>query len=256
MTDETPDQRWERLSKDRVDRPLPRRFYKIVTVGDDLSILLDGRAVKTPLKVKLQLPNGALAVAIAAEWDAQEKLINPASMPLTKLANTAIDRATAERAHIAAEIEAFAANDLLCYRAEAPAALVALQDQHWNPVLEWAQTKLGTGFKTVQGIVHVDQPPETLVAVKAQVAGLDAFQLTLTQNLTSLTGSASLALMLLARAITPEAAWAAAHVDEDFQINQWGEDFEAAKRRQNRKVEFDATVRFLMLLGQGAMTIL
>ncbi len=249
MTDETEDQRWERLSRDRVERPLPKRFYEEVSVSPDRAILLDGRVVKTPMKAKLALPTQALADAVADEWRAQEKVIDPAKMPLTKLANTAIDRVGAERTHVAAEVVAFAGNDLVCYRAMEPAGLLALENQHWNPVLDWAQSALDAEFKSTNGISHVVQPALALMAVKAAAAALDDFTLTATHTTMTLTGSALLALMIQARAINAEAAWAAAHVDEDFQISQWGEDFEAADRRAFRKLEFDATVRFLALLA-------
>ncbi len=248
MNDESEDERWERLSQDRVDRPLPRKFYKLATVGDDLSILLDGRVVKTPLKSKLFLPNAKLAAAVAVEWNAQEKLINPALMPLTKLANTAIDRAGPEREFVAGEVESFAGNDLVCYRADAPARLVAMQNALWNPVVAWADTCLNVKFKLSHSIRHVAQDDTTISALKVKIANLDEFNLTAVHNLTSLTGSALIALMLQARAISPENAWAAAHTDEDFQISTWGQDDEAAKRRKNRKLDFEATLAFLNLL--------
>ena len=248
MTDETADQRWERLSKDRVDRPLPKRFYKTVTVGDDLSILLDGRAVKTPMKHKLILPTRALADAVANEWRAQEKLINPATMPLTRMANSAIDTVGAARTHVATEIVAYAGNDLVCYRAEAPLELVALQAKAWNPVLAWGHAALDAPFVTTKGIIHVDQSQAALIAIGSNIVDLDDFALTAVHNAMTLTGSALLALMLQAGAIDAEAAWNAAHVDEDFQIAQWGEDDEAARRRQNRKAEFSATEQFMNLL--------
>jgi chaperone required for assembly of F1-ATPase len=248
MSDETEDQRWERLSQDRVDRPLPKRFYKAVSFGNDFAILLDGRNVKTPLKAKLQLPNAAVAEAVAAEWQAQELLINPATMPLTKLANTAIDRAATERAFICDEIKAYAANDLLYYRAEAPAGLVGLQDQHWNPVLTWASTYLSAPFQTTRGIIHITQPAETVTAIDRHVETLDGFHLIIAHNLVTLSGSALLAFKLMAKAASADEVWAAAHVDEDFQISQWGGDHEAKARRDNRKREFGATVMFLSLI--------
>ncbi|MEP6828014.1 MAG: ATP12 family chaperone protein, partial [Aestuariivirga sp.] len=155
MTEVTADQRGERLSKDRVDRPLPKRFYNTVTVSDDLSILLDGRAVKTPIKQKLILPKRSLAEAVAEEWRAQDKLINPATMPLTKLANTALDRVRTERAHVAGEVECFVGNDLVCYRAAEPTQLVALQAGAWDPVLTWANAALNAQFVTTKGVIHV-----------------------------------------------------------------------------------------------------
>ncbi|MEO9167031.1 MAG: ATP12 family protein, partial [Aestuariivirga sp.] len=169
MAEETPDQRFERLSQDRIDRPLPKRFYKDVSVGADSSILLDGRGVKTPLKAKLVLLTVKLAQAVADEWRVQDKLINPALMPLTKLANTAIDRVGVERAHIAGEVKSFAGNDLVCYRAEQPAELVALQTQHWDRALAWAEKNLGTKFNTTKGVVHIAQPSAALQAVEGHV---------------------------------------------------------------------------------------
>ena len=249
MIDETQDQRCERLSQERIDRPLPKRFYKDVKIGGDRSILLDGRSVKTPMKAKLNLPTVTLAEAVADEWRAQEKFINPALMPLTKLAKTAIDRAGTQRPHVAGEVVAFAANDLVCYRAGEPSELLALQAGHWNPVLYWAQSALDAAFKATVGVTHVPQSPAALEAVEQYIAGLDDFTLTAVHNAMTLTGSALLALMLQARAISAKAAWAAAHVDEDFQIGQWGEDFEAVARRAFRKTEFDATERFLHLLA-------
>ena len=249
MTDETQEQRWERLSKDRVDRPLPKRFYKTVAVGDDLAILLDGRAVKTPMRKKLVLPTRNLAEAIAGEWEAVAKLINPANMPLTKLANTAIDTVAASRQHVVDEVVAYAGNDLVCYPAERPADLVILQARAWDPVLAWANVKFGVAFVKAKGVIHAAQPPSALRAVEACALQLDNFALTAVHNAMTLTGSALMALMLHDGAINAEAAWDAAHVDEDFQIAQWGPDNEAAKRRMWRKEDFVSTQTFLELLN-------
>ena len=142
MSDETEDQRWERLSRDRIHRPLPKRFYKSVAVTDQLGIALDGRNVKTPLKAALVLPTRALAEAVAAEWDAQVDVINPHAMPLTKLANTAIDRAHYREIKNCAEILEFAGSDMVCYRAESPAGLVQRQTTHWDPIIAWAKADL------------------------------------------------------------------------------------------------------------------
>ena len=136
---ETPDERMGRLLTDRIDRPLPKRFYKQVSISEDNGILLDGRTVKTPLKAVLRLPNRALAEAVVEEWRAQEKFINPALMPLTKLANTAIDRATTERQKVLDEITQYAGSDLVCYFAKTPPALLERQRQHWQPALQWVE---------------------------------------------------------------------------------------------------------------------
>ena len=252
MAEETQDERWERLSQDRVDRPLPKKFYKLATVTDDLSVALDGRVVKTPLKAKLVLPTRALADAVVGEWNAQVNVINPALMPLTKLANTALDRAGPERGYVAGQILEFSGTDLVCYRADAPQTLITLQAESWDKVLAWAKAALKAEFKTAKGILHVQQDASTLAAVKAHIAALDPFELTVAHNLTTLTGSALLALMLVAHAISAEEGWKAAHVDEDFQISQWGEDFEAARRRVNRRADYDASLQFLKLLRRDS----
>ncbi len=249
MSDESAAQRWERLSKDRVDRPLPKRFYKAVSVGNDLTILLDGRAVKTPLKQKLVLPTRVLAEAIGEEWVAVDKVINPALMPLTKLANTAIDTVTASRDHVVGEIVAYAGNDLVCYRAEKPSDLVALQADAWDPVLLWAKATLGAEFLKTTGVIHIDQPQAALSEMLSRLLILDNFRLTAIHSAMTLTGSALLALMLHAHAISAAQAWAAAHVDEDFQIAQWGPDAQAAQRREWRKADFYAAVRLMELLN-------
>lgn len=250
MSEETADQRWERLSRDRIHRPLPKRFYKSVAVTDQLGIALDGRSVKTPLKDALALPNRALAEAVAAEWDAQVEVINPHAMPLTKLANTAIDRAIPERAIIAAEILQFAGSDMVCYRAEAPDGLVLRQTAHWDPVVVWARSDLNADFATVNTITHKRQSPAALKAMETHIMSLGPFSFVAVHNLTTLTGSALLAAMAASGKIPLDAAWLAANVDEDWQIETWGKDAEATARRAGRFNEFSACVRFVNL-AQG-----
>jgi chaperone required for assembly of F1-ATPase len=246
---ETEDERLQRLSRGRVERPLPKRFYKKVQVSEENRILLDSRGVKTPLKAVLQLPNRRLADAVAAEWKAQADVINPALMPLTKLANTAIDRATSERTHVVNEIVQYAGSDLILYRAEQPEKLVSLQQQHWDPVLAWVQKTLDAKFESIAGIVHKAQEESALSALRVAVESRDPWHLTPLYLLTTLTGSALLALMFEQKAASPEAIWSAAHVDEDFQVSQWGEDWEAKLRRNARRREFDGLVQFLSLLS-------
>jgi chaperone required for assembly of F1-ATPase len=247
MTDETADQRWERLSRDRIVRPMPKRFYKVVSVTDDLCIALDDRKVKTPMKVALQLPTRRLAEAIAAEWEAQTTHINPGAMALTKLANTAIDRATRHRAEIIAEMVAFAGSDLVCYRAEGPGVLVDRQNMLWDPILAWANQHLDACFTSCIGIMHQPQPAASLSAVQRHIEGFNPFALAASHNLATLSGSALIALMLQSTAISADEAWAAAHLDEDWQTSQWGEDDEAKARRQGRQKEFMGCVEFLTL---------
>src|SRR5262245_23138081 len=242
--------------KDSLRAPLPKRFYKEATVAPrtgGFAVLLDGRGVKTPAKRDLVLPNEALADAVAAEWAAQGTHIDPAKMPLTRIANSAIDAVVDRRAEVAADIAAFAASDLLCYRATSPAGLVAAQDKHWNPVLDWARDDLGANFVVGDGVVHVAQPKEAVATFEKALAPFDPFRLAALHVMTTLTGSALLALACARGRISVDEAWRAAHVDEDWQIAHWGEDYEAAERRKRRRADFEAAARFIALLG-GAPT--
>jgi chaperone required for assembly of F1-ATPase len=250
MTDETPDERMRRLLTGQFNRELPRRFYKAVSMTAEHGVSLDGRPIKTPMKNALRLPTAALAAAVAAEWEGQVKVIDTETMPLTKLANTALDRATAERAHVLQEVVDYAGSDLVCYGADRPPELVALQRTHWQPALRWAEEALAERFTQATGVTHVAQSPAALAAVRRRAEGFDAWQLTGTYLLMTLTGSALLALMLQAGAADAERVWQAAHVDEDYQISEWGEDHEAVKRRAHRRREFDGLVRFFALLNE------
>lgn len=224
-----------------------RRFYKTVAVTPERGIALDGKPVKTPKKVLLVLPTQELAQAVAVEWEVQGEKINPATMLLTKLANTAIDRVGSEKARILAEMADYAASDLVCYRADRPPDLVARQDSHWNPVIAWASTALDALFVATPGVMHRPQPPEVLHAVGSTMAALNNYEIAALHNIMTITGSALIALMLARGQLSADAAWAAAHVDEDFQIGNWGEDAEAAHRRAARYKEFVSCCRFLQL---------
>ena len=224
-----------------------RRFYKDVTVTDELGIALDGRTVKTPLKSPLQLPTRALAEAVAAEWAEQGADIKPATMILTKLANTAIDRVAPGRARIEAEVLDFANSDLVCYRADRPPDLVQRHVKHWDPVLDWARMALDAPFEVTVGVIHKPQPEAAIAAHALALRELSDFELSAYYTIMSLTGSALIAMMLARRATPPEAAWATAHVDEDYQIEHWGQDAEAEVRRAARHAEFMACCRFLEL---------
>jgi chaperone required for assembly of F1-ATPase len=248
MTDETPDERMRRLLTGQFIKQLPRKFYKSVEVADSNAILLDGKSIKTPMKHALVLPNRSLADAVAAEWVAQDKVIDPETMPLTKLANTALDRATAEREHVVKEIVEYAGSDLVCYWADRPPELVQLQRKHWQPMLDWANTALNTDFTHASSITHITQSAESLSAIRQHADRFDAWNLTGVYILMTLMGSSLLALKLHAGAATPQDIWAAAHVDEDYQISQWGEDSEAIARRKTRKREFEGLVRFLEMV--------
>lgn len=237
---------------DSLTKPLARRFYTEVTVAGEQGaweILLDGRTIKTPKKRTLRLPTRELADAIRDEWDAQEKEINPSRMPLTRFANTAIDAVSEALDSVATDIVSYAGSDFLCYRAESPEKLRILQAECWNPIVARAEAELDAQFRIVNGIMFVPQPQETLDAVANSLRPHNAYRLTGLHVLTTLTGSALLALALDRQDISPDDAWAAAHVDEDYQIAHWGEDAEGAARRRGREIEFRAACRWLAALA-------
>ena len=235
-------------------KPLPKRFYAEVTAapaaGGGATILLDGRTARTPGRRELRLPTLPLARAVAGEWAAQDDRIDPARMPLTRLANTAIDGVADQAAEVAADVVKYASSDLVCYRAERPDGLVARQAELWDPVLAWART-LGADLGVAAGIIHREQPAASLDALAQAIGGLDPFRLTALHTMTTLTGSALLSLGVVHAAWTGEAAWRAAHIDEDWQIAEWGEDAEAKARRERRWVEMAAAERMLGLLADG-----
>lgn len=228
----------------------PKRFYEAVATeatAGGWRILLDGRVVKTPKRAELLLPAAPLAEVVAAEWSGQGAQIDPASMPLTKLSNTAIDAVTPNRAAVAEDVMSFAARDLICYRAKAPESLVEGQSACWDPLLAWAEQHHGARLIVAEGIMPVDQPAESLAALAAALARFDAFALTALHLMTTLTGSAVLVLAHVAGRLSLEECWAAAHVDEDYQIGHWGEDADARKRRALRFADFRAASEFFRL---------
>jgi chaperone required for assembly of F1-ATPase len=232
-------------------RSLPRRFHVAASIraeGDGHTVLLDGRPVRTPAKAPLVVPTAALATAIAAEWDAQGERIDPATMPLTRLANSTIDTVTPNRVRLAEEVVAYAGCDALCYRAEAPAGLVRRQQQVWDPILAAAERALGAPFAVSAGIVHRAQSPTTLEAVRRAVDACDPWRLAAVHVMTTLAGSAVLALAVADGRLDVDAAWEAAHVDEDWQIAQWGVDAEATARRARRRSDMTAAARLLETL--------
>jgi chaperone required for assembly of F1-ATPase len=229
---------------------LPKRFYQDVAIedeGGDAALLLDGKTVRTPGKAPLALPGRAAAEAIAQELRAQGERIDPETMPLTRLANSAIDAVRGHERAVAADIVRHAGSDLLSYRAEGPQGLIEAQAKHWDPVLAWAARALEAPLRQMTGVVHVKQPSSSLDAIARRLEAFDAFGLAALHVMTQLTGSALLPLAVALGQLTPEEAWAAAHVDEDWQIAKWGEDTEAAARRANRKRDFDAAARMLQL---------
>lgn len=228
-----------------------RRFYKAVTVepvAAGHAIRLDGRAVKTPARAELVLPTSALAQAVSGEWDAQGETIDPRAMPLTGLANAAIDRVAPDRPVFVSGLAIYAETDLLCYRAEAPAELVGRQAESWDLLIDWAQQRYDIEFEIVHGIMHQPQPLETVARLAAAVEAYDAFQLAALQPLVTIAGSLVIALALAEGEIDARAAFDTAQLDELWQAEKWGEDALATKTREAHSADFRAAARFLALL--------
>lgn len=227
---------------------LPKRFYKdaqAVPAQGGFAIALDGRTALTPGKALLTLPSEPLAAAIAEEWRAQVEVIDPGAMPLTRIANSAIDGVSREMEAVAAEIVKYAGSDLVCYRAEGPDRLVALQCKHWDPLIAFAREELRARFVLSEGVMYVRQSDEAIEAVSQAVPRDDPFLLAALSVITTLTGSALIALAVLRGRLTPEQAWAAAEVDEAWNAELWGADVEAEARRAARRAEMMAAAVFL-----------
>jgi len=232
-----------------LQKQLPKRFYKeaAVVAGDDgeFVVALDGKPLRTPSRTPLGVRDRDLAEAIAAEWQAQKEKIDPATMPLTRMVNTALDGVTSAQEEVFEDILRYAGSDLLCYRADAPESLVSRESEVWDPYLDWA-ANMGARLVLSEGIVHVEQPPEAIRAIAVLLRRYATpLQLTALHAITTLTGSLILALALAEGQGEPSEIWDAAHVDEDFNVAQWGEDHEAAERRAKRRIEFDAAVLIL-----------
>lgn len=225
-----------------------KRFYKQAAVGAGGQILLDGKPVRTPGRTALALPNARLAEAIAEEWNAQGETIDPLAMRLTGLANAAIDRIAPDPAGFAAGLAAYGESDLLCYRAEGPAPLVARQAASWDPILAWARARYDVAFEIVSGILHKQQPAETVGRLAAAVEVRGPLELAGLSPLVTVSGSLIVALALAEGAIGLEPAWAAATLDEQWQAEHWGEDAEATQALAGRRADFAAAARFLSLL--------
>lgn len=229
-----------------------KRFWKEVTVevaGEGWAIRLDGRPVKTPARAQLQVPTEALANAIADEWRAVGETIDPRAMPLTGLANAAIDRVAPARETFAKGLANYAEADLACYRSEGPSALVEREEREWDKLLGWARRRFDVDFVTTSGLMHVAQPAATVERLSHAVAALDPFRLAGLSPLVTVGGSLVAALAVLEKAMTPEEAWDAVSVDDSWQIEQWGADAEAEAALANRRRDFMAAARFLDLIS-------
>lgn len=234
-----------------------KRFYKTASaspVEGGHAILLDERPVKTPERAPLHVPAHPLAATIVAEWEAQTETINPATMPVTGLANATIDRVLPALGDFRGQIAAYGGSDLLCYRAEAPEALIALQAEQWEPLLDWARQRHGASFVVTSGIMPADQPPLTLATLRSAVEALDPWLLAGAMKLVSIGGSLVGVLALLDDAIDAEGLWSAVSLDERFQLDQWGKDEEAEERLEAARAEFmDAADYCALVLRRGAV---
>ncbi|MBR0739128.1 ATPase [Bradyrhizobium liaoningense] len=227
--------------------PLRKRFYKEARVADaegGFAITLDGRPIRTPSGRQVVIPARALADTVAAEWAAQGETIDPLTMPLTRIANSVVEGVIDRVELVSDDLAKYFETDLLFYRAGHPEGLVAREAAHWDPVLFWAAETLGAHFILSEGVMHVKQPVEAVRAARAALPG-DAWSVAALHMVTTLTGSALLALALAHGVRNASQVWAAAHVDEDWNIDQWGVDEEAASRRANRARDFEAAVTVL-----------
>jgi chaperone required for assembly of F1-ATPase len=230
---------------------LRKRFFKTATVAPSdsgFAIVLDDKPVRTPARRKLAAPTRDLAARLADEWNAQREVIDPAAMPLTRLANAIIDGVADNAAAVAAEVEQYLGSDLVFYRADAPDGLVARQAALWDPAVGFARDMFGARFMLAQGVVHVAQPAEAVAAACAAIPA-DPWRLGAVAAVTTLTGSALLALGLAHGRFGVDEVWAAAHVDEDWQMSQWGRDETALARRAARFAELQAAATVLWLAG-------
>ncbi|WP_313136750.1 ATP12 family chaperone protein [Paracoccus jeotgali] len=228
-----------------------RRFWKEATVAPcdgGWQVLLDGRPVLTPGKQPLRLPSHQLAEAVAAEWEAQGEVIAPLSMPLTRAANSAIEKVAPQFDAVADMLASYGATDLLCYRATAPAELVQAQAQAWDPLIDWAQDRYGIELTVTQGVMPVTQPAPTLAALRARLDPLTPFQLTGLHDLVTLPGSLILGLAVYEGRLDAEQAHGLARVDEDYQSSVWGADAEAASSAAGRLQAMRDAERLLQLL--------
>ena len=230
----------------------PKRFWTSATTepcDGGFTVRLDARAVKTPLKSPVIVPTLAMAAAMAAEWQAQGDKIMPATMPVTRAANSAIDKVTPQFGDVVAMLAAYGETDLLCHRAEAPQALRDRQSGAWDPVLDWAAAALAAPLVVTTGVIAVDQPPASLARLRARLMAMTAFQIVAVHDLIAISGSLVLALAVTDGNTSPETAWAAARIDEKWQSELWGVDDEAARTEALKHTDFLQAERFFRLCG-------
>lgn len=232
---------------------LPKRFYKEAGIeGRDgqFHLTLDGRSAKTPGKQALAVPSRALAEAMAQEWAEQGAEIDPATMPITRIVNSAIDGVTPRLAEVVDDLVRYAGSDLIYYRVSEPVRLVQAQDATWNPILDWAKEAHGARFILAGGIMHVTQPNEAITAIRKVIERIDSpFALAALHVMTTLSGSVLIALAQALGPLDADQAWSAAHVDELYQESVWGKDDEAMERRKRREADFRAASEVFRLLS-------
>ncbi len=225
----------------------PKRFWTsavIVPEGEDFAIQLDGRPVRTPLKERLRVPTRAFAEEVAREWAEQGEVLDPNTMPATRLANAAIDKVRPQRPEVVEMLASYGASDLLCYRAEGPSTLIARQEAGWDPLLAWSAEELGADLAVGSGVMPVAQAPGDLQRLREPVEAMDAFELAAFHDLVALSGSLVLALAVALGRLSAEEAWRLSRLDEDFQIEEWGDDEEAAEAAARRRRAFLDAARF------------
>ncbi|MDK4734080.1 ATP12 family chaperone protein [Rhizobium sp. CNPSo 3490] len=242
-----------RRAQIQMKKPLPKRFYTDVAVADhegSFAITLDGKSVRTPARQVLAVPTEALAQLVAAEWRGQGEEIDPVTMPVTRLVNTALDGVATNTQAIFEDILRFSSSDLICYRADTPELLVERQRERWDPVIDWAAHDLGARFILVEGVMPHEQPREATAAFAVTLARHQSpMALAALHTVTTLTGSAILALAFAEGRLTAEEAWSLAHLDEDWTIEHWGRDEEAEERRAKRFAEFKAAADVFFALS-------
>ncbi|PSL18493.1 ATP12 family chaperone protein [Shimia abyssi] len=229
-----------------------KRFWKtasVLEVEGGFTVLLDSRALKTPAKAALIVPTRAMAEAVAEEWDAQEEVINPNTMPVTRSANAAIDKVSVQHSEVADLLAEYGASDLLCYRATSPAELIAREAESWDPILDWAATVLNARLVPVSGVMFQAQDDSALQILREKVHALNNFELAAFHDLVSMSGSLVLGFAALLDHLAPEEIWRISRIDEDWQEEQWGVDEEAAEQAARKKRDFLHAYRFVNMLS-------
>jgi chaperone required for assembly of F1-ATPase len=236
--------------------PLPKRFYDeagVVERDGAFVLALDGRPARTPARTLIAVPTRSLGEALAAEWQAQREVVDPATMPITRIVNSALDGVAQNRGAVVDDLVRYAGSDLVCYRAGDPERLVEMQAAAWDPVLGFARERLGARMVLSQGVMHVTQPEHAVAALRSTVEQVASpFSLAALHVMTTLTGSLLISLAVAAGQLSPDAGWDAAHVDERFQESRWGEDEEAMGRRRRRNEDFIAAATVYRLAYDAA----